>query len=82
MAAPTGPGILVEDRQAAGEQEADETMAVAIDPVCGMEVEIETAKLTSEYDGTTYYFCGKGCKLDFDEDPETYLAPDYKPEGM
>ena len=36
-------------------------MAVAIDPVCGMEVDMETATLTSEHDGTTYYFCGKGC---------------------
>jgi hypothetical protein len=39
-------------------------MAIAIDPVCGMEVVMETATLTSEHDGTTYYFCGKGSKLD------------------
>jgi YHS domain-containing protein len=57
-------------------------MAVAIDPVCGMEVDTETATLTSEHDGTTYYFCGKGCKLDFDEDPGTYLDPGYTPKGM
>ena len=57
-------------------------MAIAIDPVCGMEVVMETATLTSEHDGTTYYFCGKGCKLDFDEDPDTYLDPSYTPGGM
>ena len=57
-------------------------MAIAIDPVCGMEVVMETATLTSEHDGTTYYFCGKGCKLDFDEDPDRYLDPSYTPEGM
>ena len=57
-------------------------MAVATDPVCGMDVEIETAKLSSEYEGTMYYFCGKGCKLDFDEDPEKYLAPGDEPQGM
>ena len=57
-------------------------MAVAIDPVCGMEVDTETAPLTSEHDGPTYYFCGKGCKLDFDEDPDTYLDPAYPPHGM
>jgi Cu+-exporting ATPase len=57
-------------------------MATAIDPVCGMEVDTETATLTSEYEGTTYYFCGKGCKLDFDDDPAHYLSPDYQPEGM
>ena len=29
--------------------------------------------------GTTYYFCAKGCRLDFEDDPERVLAPDYKP---
>jgi len=57
-------------------------MVVATDPVCGMDVEIESAEPSSEYEGTMYYFCGKGCKLDFDEDPEKYLAPDYEPQGM
>ena len=58
------------------------TMANAKDPVCGMEVNREVASaqgLTSEHDGTAYYFCGRGCKLDFDEDPGTYLAPGYVP---
>lgn len=54
-------------------------MAIAIDPVCGMEVETEGAQLTSEYEGRTYYFCGKGCKLEFEEDPKKYLDPDYTP---
>jgi Cu+-exporting ATPase len=57
-------------------------MAIAIDPVCGMEVDTATATLTSELEGTVYYFCGRGCKLDFDEDPDVYLAPDYEPQGM
>ncbi len=51
----------------------------ALDPVCGMEVTIEGAQHTSEYKGTTYYFCGRGCKLDFEDDPERVFAPDYKP---
>jgi P-type Cu+ transporter len=54
-------------------------MSTATDPVCGMAVEIETAQLTSDHEGQTYYFCGKGCKLDFDEDPEKYLDPAYVP---
>ena len=57
-------------------------MAIAIDPVCGMEVDTATATLTSEHEGTVYYFCGKGCKLDFEDEPETYLDPEYKPQGM
>ena len=57
-------------------------MATAIDPVCGMEVDTATAKWTFEYKGTTYYFCGKGCMLEFQDDPEKYLDPDYTPQGM
>jgi YHS domain-containing protein len=52
---------------------------IAIDPVCGMHVVIDGAQYVSEHDGVTYYFCGKGCRLDFDDDPERYLAPDHRP---
>ena len=54
----------------------------ATDPVCGMTVEPGGARskgLHSYYTGTDYFFCGKGCKLDFDEDPERYLDPGYVP---
>jgi Cu+-exporting ATPase len=54
-------------------------MAKVIDPVCGMEVETEGAQYTAEHEGTTYYFCGRGCKLDFEEDPDRYLDPGYEP---
>lgn len=54
-------------------------MPTAVDPVCGMEVETEGAQLTSEHEGKTYYFCSRGCKLDFDEDPARYLDPNYQP---
>ena len=27
----------------------------------------------------TYYFCGKGCGLDFDENPARILDPSYTP---
>ena len=43
------------------------------DPVCHMDIDPGTAFGTSEYQGATYYFCAKGCKLDFDEDPEAVL---------
>ncbi len=52
------------------------------DPVYGMAVEPEAARakgLHGEYKGTDYYFCGKGCKLEFDEDPERYLDPAHVP---
>ena len=52
---------------------------IAIDPVCGMQVEMATAQHTAVHDGTTYHFCAKGCKLDFEDEPERILAPDYEP---
>jgi len=44
-----------------------------------MQVVIEGAQHVSQHAGTTYYFCSKGCRLDFEEDPERILAPDYLP---
>ena len=52
------------------------------DPVCGMSVEptrAEAAGLTAEHGGVTYYFCGRGCLLDFRDDPEQYLGSGYEP---
>ena len=52
------------------------------DPVCGMTVDPETAEaasLSTEHDGQIYYFCGKGCLLEFRDDPEKYLDPNYTP---
>jgi len=47
-------------------------MATHTDPVCGMEVDEQSAGGRSEYDGETYYFCSPGCKTTFDENPEQY----------
>ena len=50
-------------------------MATAIDPVCLMEVDTENPPGgQSEYQGTSYYFCGRGCKVAFDRDPEHVLS--------
>ncbi len=47
---------------------------MAIDPVCKMVVDEDTAKLKSDYKGKTYYFCAPGCKKAFDADPSKYLT--------
>ena len=55
---------------------------MATDPVCGMQVDPAAAQgkgLVAEHDGTTYYFCGKGCMLDFKDDPAPYFADGYTP---
>ncbi len=49
-------------------------MAQVIDPVCGMTVDTSTANFTSDYNGTTYYFCAPGCKKSFEKEPEKYLS--------
>jgi xanthine dehydrogenase accessory factor len=37
-------------------------VATAIDPICGMTVEIEGARFTAEVDGTKVYFCCPSCR--------------------
>ena len=49
------------------------TVATEHDPVCHMDIYPATAAGSSEYEGTTYFFCSRGCKLDFDEDPAGVL---------
>ena len=39
----------------------------------------EARDLVAEHDGTTYYFCGKGCKLEFGDDPGRFLDASYIP---
>lgn len=45
---------------------------MAIDPICKMNVNEDTAQYMSEYKGKTYYFCAPGCKKKFDENPAQY----------
>lgn len=45
---------------------------MARDPVCGMEVR-EDVPYRSEYGGRTYYFCCRGCKVEFDRNPRRYV---------
>jgi YHS domain-containing protein len=65
-----------------GHHDHDRNAGSAIDPVCGMAVDPEASRamgLHSTYEGTDYFFCGKGCKLEFDDDPEHYLNPSHVP---
>jgi YHS domain-containing protein len=58
------------------------TIAPDEDPVCGMTVDIAAARakgLAREHGGREYVFCGKGCYLEFGDDPETFLAEGYRP---
>ena len=58
-------------------------MATAIDPICQMKVDTDNPPGgSSEYQGTTHYFCSPGCKVAFEQDPESYLSgPSPEPPG-
>lgn len=45
-----------------------------VNPVCGMQVEIATAKHIVEYQGERVYFCCDCCKAEFEREPARYLA--------
>lgn len=80
-------------------------MAVAIDPVCGMEVEVRDGALTTVVavselpiaaqpgrrvgvadpaatGGERFWFCGRGCLLDFQDEPARFLDAGFQPSGM
>ena len=58
----------------------------ALDPVCGMTVDMHTAKHRHTHGGHPYYFCSARCRERFIADPEKYLSPETRtaesvPEG-
>jgi Cu+-exporting ATPase len=52
---------------------------VALDPVCGMTVDPARAAGQVDHEGTTYYFCSKGCVAKFKADPKKYLSGTREP---
>jgi xanthine dehydrogenase accessory factor len=53
---------------------SSEREETAIDPICHMNVTIDTARFTSRYEGKVYYFCCAGCKTAFEADPAAYAG--------
>ena len=45
---------------------------MAIDPVCGMEIEEAQAPATTEFEGRPYYFCSESCRDEFEANPSLY----------
>lgn len=82
-----GPSVHPEpsgdrDEHDHGHAHGDDADDKPVDPVCGMQVERANATelgLYRQYEGVDYYFCGKGCYLDFGDDPGRYLDPSYVP---
>jgi len=66
-------GYATQDHHHHGQASAHATQA--IDPVCGMTVDPESAAHQAAHDGATYYFCSAGCLGKFIADPDRYLTP-------
>src|SRR5215813_2993123 len=50
------------------------TAQMAMDPVCHMTVDPQTAKESVNFGGVLYYFCNTHCRKSFTKDPQKYLA--------
>ncbi len=65
-------------RRAAGELAGwpmpSEEPHIAMDPVCGMEVEVAAARWIADHEGETFYFCAPGCKAAFEKEPAEFLS--------
>src|SRR3970282_1786186 len=48
---------------------------MALDPVCGMQVDPAKAAGSFDYQGKTYFFCSPHCVAKFKSDPAKYVLP-------
>jgi Cu+-exporting ATPase len=53
---------------------------MARDPVCGMDIDEETAPTSINYKGQMYYFCSQACKERFEEELGEFLE-ESPPKG-
>jgi xanthine dehydrogenase accessory factor len=49
-------------------------VATAVDPVCGMTVDIGSDAQHAEHGGRSYYFCSAGCRSAFEKDPSSFVG--------
>jgi YHS domain-containing protein len=45
---------------------------MAIDPVCGMKVDENSAPAHTQFAGKKYSFCSEECRKKFEQNPEQY----------
>lgn len=57
------------------DREEREPAQMVKDPVCGMDVDPETANHQHQLRETIYFFCSAGCKAKFASNPDRYLNP-------
>src|SRR5512144_1795252 len=50
-----------------------------LDPVCGMAVDLQTAKHRATFDGVDFAFCSASCKSRFEAEPARYVKGSRPP---
>ncbi len=55
---------------------------MATDLVCGMEIDEAIAEHKYDYEGNAYFFCGPGCKTEFETNPENFIGGDATESEM
>jgi xanthine dehydrogenase accessory factor len=73
-AAPGGARVEAAPEAAASRPAEPPPPATALDPVCGMSVNVAAARQKAEVDGVVHYFCGANCRERFLKDPQAYPA--------
>ena len=63
-----------EDQEPAEVLQPSENSNLYINPVCGVPVDKATAKHVLEYKDEKVYFCCDGCKVQFEAQPDKYMA--------
>jgi xanthine dehydrogenase accessory factor len=56
-----------------GPARSAEVPATAVDPVCGMTVDVRADAPHAEHGGSTYWFCCAGCRAAFEKDPASFV---------
>lgn len=64
----------VPQQEQAQDAQTEQDSNTAVDPVCGMMVEIATARHHFIMDGQDFYFCCPACKRLFERNPQEYLV--------
>jgi Cu+-exporting ATPase len=60
-------------------EEAETMPHTVTDPVCGMQINPDTAAASADHNGQTYWFCSTGCNDAFVADPARYADASTSP---
>jgi uncharacterized membrane protein YraQ (UPF0718 family)/YHS domain-containing protein len=52
----------------------------ALDPVCGMQVDVANAPASAVHASQQFYFCSDHCRLRFEESPSRFVSVEVPPE--